>query len=61
MKNAICRYLDEQMSRFNNRATKKHFISDSDRFQMVASQLAGKRLTYQELTGKGMEKRPAAI
>jgi transposase-like protein len=58
----LFRYLDEQMFRFNNRATKKHFISDSDRFQMVASQLAGKRLTYQELTGKGMEKpRPEAL
>jgi transposase-like protein len=58
----LFRYLDEQMFRFNNRATKKHFVSDSDRFQMVASQLAGKRLTYQELTGKGMEKpRPEAF
>jgi transposase-like protein len=58
----LFRYLDEQMFRFNNRATKKHFMSDSDRFQMVASQLAGKRLTYQELTGKGMEKpRPEAV
>jgi len=52
----LFRYLDEQMFRYNNRATKKHFISDSDRFRMVTSNLAGKRLTYQELTGKGMEK-----
>ncbi len=51
----LFRYLDEQMFRYNNRATKKHFISDSDRFRMVTSNLAG-RLTYQELTGKGMEK-----
>ncbi|MBZ5530802.1 MAG: IS1595 family transposase [Acidobacteriia bacterium] len=58
----LFRYLDEQMFRYNNRATQKHFVSDSDRFQMVASQFAGKRLTYQELTGKGMEKpRPEAV
>jgi transposase-like protein len=51
----LFRYLDEQMFRYNNRATKKQFVSDSDRFRMVTSNLAG-RLTYQELTGKGMEK-----
>jgi transposase-like protein len=58
----LFRYLDEQIFRYENRATKKRFVSDSDRFQMVTSQLAGKRLTYQELTGKGMEKpRPEAF
>ena len=56
----LFRYLDEQMFRYNNRATKKQFIGDGDRFRMVASNLAG-RLTYQQLTGKGMEKpRPEA-
>jgi transposase-like protein len=51
----LFRYLDEQVFRYNNRATKEEFISDSDRFRMVTSNLAG-RLTYQQLTGKGMEK-----
>jgi transposase-like protein len=41
------RYLDEQMFRFNNRANK----DDAQRFTKVLSQVAGKRLTYAELTG----------
>ena len=40
------RYLDEQAFRFNERGGK-----DSDRFVHVASSVAGKRLTYKELTG----------
>jgi hypothetical protein len=51
------RYLDEQMFRFNNRATKDNPLNDSDRFLLALSQVANKRLTYAELTGK-ME-RPA--
>jgi len=46
------RYLDEQMFRFNNRATKDNPLDDSDRFLLALSQVAGKRLTYDELTGK---------
>jgi hypothetical protein len=46
------RYLDEQMFRYNNRATKDNPLNDSDRFSAVLMQLAGKRLTYAELTGK---------
>jgi transposase-like protein len=42
------RYVDEQVFRFNNRKDK----SDSDRFALAMSQVAGKRLTYSELTGK---------
>jgi transposase-like protein len=41
------RYLDEQMFRFNNRIG----WNDSQRFERVLSQVAGKRLTYAELTG----------
>jgi transposase-like protein len=41
------RYLDEQMFRFNNRLHK----TDSQRFNKVLSQVAGKRLTYADLTG----------
>src|SRR5262249_33480538 len=48
----LYRYIDEQAFRYNNRATKDSPIKDADRFRMVTSQVAGKRLTYQELTGK---------
>ncbi len=43
------RYLDEQMFRFNNRQNK----TDEQRFNKALSQVAGKRLTYNELTGAG--------
>jgi transposase-like protein len=46
------RYVDEQVFRFNNRATKDNPLNDSDRFIHAMSQIVGKRLTYQELTGK---------
>jgi transposase-like protein len=46
------RYLDEQMFRFNNRATKENPLNDADRFYLALSQVANKRLTYAELTGK---------
>jgi hypothetical protein len=45
-------YLDEQMFRFNNRATKDNPLTDADRFTLAVSQIVGKRLTYAELTGK---------
>ena len=41
------RYLDEQSFRYNERG-----MNDGGRFSMVASQVAGKRLTYRQLTGK---------
>src|SRR6202040_3887578 len=46
------RYLDEQMFRFNNRATKDNPQNDADRFYIALSRVANKRLTYDELTGK---------
>ncbi|MGA9566552.1 MAG: IS1595 family transposase [Candidatus Korobacteraceae bacterium] len=48
------RYVDEQVFRYNNRGGKKKEdrISDRDRFKLALSQIAGKRLTYAELTGK---------
>jgi transposase-like protein len=46
------RYVDEQIFRFNNRATKDNPLKDSDRFLLALSQVAGKRLTFAELTGK---------
>ena len=51
----LFRYLDEQVFRYNNRATKKHFVSDSNRFEMAFPQIADKRLTYDELVGRRTE------
>lgn len=51
------RYIDEQVFRFNNRATKDNPLTDGDRFHLAVSQIVGKRLTYAELTGK-MQERP---
>jgi transposase-like protein len=51
----LFRYLDEQSFRYNNRATPKNPLNDSDRFNLVTSQFVGKRLTFAELTGKGLE------
>jgi transposase-like protein len=45
-------YVTEQVFRFNNRATKDNPLNDADRFSLAVSQIAGKRLTYAELTGK---------
>jgi len=47
----LFRYVDEQTFRFNNRQD----MTDSDRFVTVMKQIVGKRLTYDELTGKTME------
>jgi transposase-like protein len=46
------RYVTEQVFRYNNRATKDNPLDDLDRFCAVLSQVAGKRLTYAEVTGK---------
>jgi transposase-like protein len=46
------RYADEQSFRYNNSATKDNPLTDADRFALAVSQIAGKRLTYAELTGK---------
>jgi transposase-like protein len=48
----LFRYLDEQSFRYNNRATKDNPMDDGDRFQLALSQIAGKRLTFKEVTGK---------
>jgi transposase-like protein len=49
------RYVTEQVFRYNNRATKDNPLNDADRFMLALSQIAGKRLTYAELTGKEPE------
>lgn len=46
------RYVDEQVFRYNNRATKDNPLDDSDRFDLLCSQIVGKRLTYAELIAK---------
>lgn len=46
------RYVDEQVFRFNNRGSKEKPVNDGERFEMLLSQIAGKRLTYSALTGK---------
>ena len=46
------RYLDEQVFRFNHRATDDNPLNDADRFYIALAQVAHKRLTYAELTGK---------
>jgi hypothetical protein len=43
----LFRYLDEQAFRYNNRKT-----TDASRFAQTLSAVAGKRLTYKEVTGK---------
>jgi hypothetical protein len=48
----LSKYVDEQVFRFNNRATKENPLNDADRFMLAVSQIAGKRLTYADLTGK---------
>jgi transposase-like protein len=47
----LFRYLDEQTFRYNNRKE----MNDYDRFKLALSQITGKRLTYEHLTGKDRE------
>jgi transposase-like protein len=47
----LFRYIDEQAFRFNNRKE----MNDYDRFKLALSQITGKRLTYEHLTGKDRE------
>jgi transposase-like protein len=50
------RYVDEQVFRYNNRATADNPMTDGDRFRLALTQIVGKRLTYAELTGKTSER-----
>jgi transposase-like protein len=43
-------YADEQCFRFNNR-----HVTDLDRFVAAVAQIAGRRITFKELTGKTMD------
>jgi len=44
----LFRYVDEQAFRFNNRKD----MNDGERFSLAVSQIVGKRLTWNKLTGK---------
>lgn len=48
----LFRYLDEQSFRWNTRSTKKCKITSTERFTLALSQIAGKRLTWMEVTGQ---------
>lgn len=49
----LFRYVDEQAFRFNNRKDGKgKKLSDAERFNLALGQVAGKRLTFAEVTGK---------
>jgi hypothetical protein len=44
----LFRYVDEQAFRFNNRLP----MADAERFSYLVRKIVGKRLTYDQLTGK---------
>jgi hypothetical protein len=46
----LFRYIDEQAFRFNNRGN-----SDAGRFLKTMTQIVGKRLTFSEVTGRGLQ------
>jgi transposase-like protein len=49
----LFRYVDEQAFRYNNRKDENgRKLTDAERFDLALSQIAGKRLTFAELTGK---------
>jgi transposase-like protein len=49
----LFRYVDEQAFRFNNRKDADNKpLKDAERFQLALSQVAGKRLTFAEVTGQ---------
>jgi hypothetical protein len=47
----LFRYIDEQVYRYNNRKDMTEF----ERFKLAASQMIGKRLTWNDVTGKNHE------
>lgn len=53
----LFRYLDEQTFRYNYRKD----MNDGDRFRLALSQIAGKRLTYEHLTGRDRDMNTARL
>jgi len=56
----LSRYVDEQVFRYNHRKDGEFKVTDSERFKIAMRQVAGKRLTYSELTGKDQSPRSSA-
>lgn len=52
----LFRYLDEQAYRFNNRK-----MNDGERFDLAVRQIVGKRLTWDNLTGKTTAECPTQV
>ena len=50
----LFRYLDEQAFRYNNRK-----MNDGERFDIAVRQIVGKRLTWNQVTGKELDSVPA--
>jgi len=49
----LFRYIDEQVFRYNHRKDEDgNKLSDADRFTLLCSQVAGRRLTWNQVTGK---------
>jgi hypothetical protein len=48
----LFRYLDEQVYTFNNRK-----MTDAERFDLAVKGIVGKRLTFDQLTGKIADER----
>ena len=44
----LFRYLDEQAFRYNNRKD----MNDGERFELAMRNIVGRRVTYEQLTGK---------
>ena len=53
----LFRYIDEQAFRYNNRKG----MNDLDRFKLALSQVMGKRLTWNAVTGKQPDERPTNL
>jgi hypothetical protein len=53
----LFRYLDEQGFRYNNRKG----MDDGDCFDLAIRQIVGKRLTFDQLTGKRQESSTAPL
>jgi transposase-like protein len=51
----LFRYLDEQVFRYNNRKDGDDQITDRERFDLALSGIVGKRITYEQLIGRGLE------
>lgn len=57
----LFRYVDEQVFRYNNRKDGDRKMTDSERFANAMALVAGKRLTYSDLTGKDAPPRHAPM